>query len=217
MSQNSTIIPDSNGVSFLANLNNSNDTLKTNQSGLTAPATPSAGWAWLDTTLNLFKIRNTANTAWKTILDDEGIHASTSKTTPVDADEISILDSAATYGLKKLTWANLKAFFTLRTSSTGSSVLPSGTTAQRDGAPAAGYTRFNTDLTKAEIYNGTAWGSVGGGATGGGTDAAFMENDQAITTNYTLTANKNAISAGPISINTGVTVTVPTGATWTIV
>lgn len=36
-------------------------------------------------------------------------HAATSKTTPVDADEIPLSDSAAAYGLKKLTWANLKA------------------------------------------------------------------------------------------------------------
>ncbi|HEY6021641.1 MAG TPA: LamG-like jellyroll fold domain-containing protein, partial [Candidatus Paceibacterota bacterium] len=36
-------------------------------------------------------------------------HAATSKATPVDADEIPLSDSAATFGLKKLTWANLKA------------------------------------------------------------------------------------------------------------
>lgn len=36
-------------------------------------------------------------------------HAATSKTSPVDADELSLIDSAASYGLKKLTWANLKA------------------------------------------------------------------------------------------------------------
>ncbi len=40
-------------------------------------------------------------------------HAATSKATPVDADEIPIVDSAASWGLKKLTWANLKE--TLRT------------------------------------------------------------------------------------------------------
>lgn len=37
------------------------------------------------------------------------IHGATSKTTPVDADELPIADSAATFGLKKLTWGNLKA------------------------------------------------------------------------------------------------------------
>lgn len=37
------------------------------------------------------------------------VHAATSKATPVDADEIALVDSAASWGLKKLTWANLKA------------------------------------------------------------------------------------------------------------
>ena len=55
------------------------------------------------------------------------------------------------------------------------------------------------------------------GATGGGTDAVFYENDQTVTTNYTITTNKNAMTAGPIAIDTGVTVTVPTGSEWTIV
>lgn len=36
-------------------------------------------------------------------------HAAASKATPVDADEIPLVDSAASFGLKKLTWANLKA------------------------------------------------------------------------------------------------------------
>jgi hypothetical protein len=40
-------------------------------------------------------------------------HAATAKTTPVDADEIGLADSAASYGWKKLTWAAIKA--TLKT------------------------------------------------------------------------------------------------------
>ena len=51
----------------------------------------------------------------------------------------------------------------------------------------------------------------GGGATGGGTDKVFFESDQTITTNYSLTANKNAHTVSP-TINSGVTVTVPSGA-----
>ena len=43
----------------------------------------------------------------------DATHAATSKTTPVDADEIPMADSAASWGLKKLTWANIKA--TLKT------------------------------------------------------------------------------------------------------
>ena len=58
---------------------------------------------------------------------------------------------------------------------------------------------------------------LSGGATGGGTDRIFVENDQVVTTDYTLVGTKNASTAGPITINTGVTVTVETGARWVIV
>ena len=62
-----------------------------------------------------------------------------------------------------------------------------------------------------------AWADSTGGATGGGTDQIFWENDQTVTNDYTITAGKNAGSFGPISINSGVTVTVPSGSVWTIV
>ena len=106
---------------------------------------------------------------------------------------------------------------TLKTGSTGSSALPSGTTAQRDGSPAAGYIRFNSDNVKFEGYNGTDWTAVGGGATGGGSDTVFIVNGQTVTTNYTIPTNYNAGTFGPVSINSGVTVTVPTGSVWTVV
>lgn len=106
-----------------------------------------------------------------------------------------------------------------RTSSTGSAELPSGTTAQRDGSPSAGYIRFNSDDGSFEGYDGSAWGAIGGGggATGGGSDAVFYENEQTVTTNYTISTNKSAMSAGPITINSGITVTIPTGSRWVVV
>ena len=57
------------------------------------------------------------------------------------------------------------------------------------------------------------------GATGGnsGANAVFWENDQTITHDYTISTNKNAGSFGPITINSGITVTVPNNSTWTIV
>lgn len=58
---------------------------------------------------------------------------------------------------------------------------------------------------------------IGGGASGGGANQVFYENDTNVTTNYTITSGKNAMSAGPITLDTGVTVTVPTGSVWTIV
>jgi len=104
-----------------------------------------------------------------------------------------------------------------QTSATGAAVIPTGTEAQRDGTPLAGYFRFNSDVAKFEGYNGAAWGAVGGGATGGGSDEIFIENGQEVTTNYTIPATRNAMTTGPIDILAGVTVTVSTGARWVII
>ena len=104
-----------------------------------------------------------------------------------------------------------------KTGATGSGALPSGTTAQRDGSPSAGYIRFNSTTGGFEGYDGSAWGSIGGGAAGAGGDAVFYENGQTVTTSYTLTANTNAVSAGPVTVNSGVTVTVGSGQSWVVV
>lgn len=104
-----------------------------------------------------------------------------------------------------------------QTSDTGSAVIPSGTDAERDVSPLAGYLRFNTTSNQFEGYNGSLWGEIGGGgATGGGNDQVFIENDQVVTTDYTIPANKNAMSTGPVTINSGVTVTVSTGARYVV-
>jgi hypothetical protein len=50
-------------------------------------------------------------------------------------------------------------------SATGSFIPAVGTTGQRPASPTQGMVRFNTTSTKVELYNGTVWGSVGGGAT----------------------------------------------------
>ena len=104
----------------------------------------------------------------------------------------------------------------LKDSSTGAAYLPAGTTGQRPGSPSAGYFRYNSSLTRFEGYNGSNWGSVGG-ATGGGNDQIFYENGQTVTANYTITSGTNAMSAGDITIDTGITVTVPDGSNWVIV
>lgn len=126
-------------------------------------------------------------------------------------------DASATYAT--ITTVNTKqdsATAVTKTGSTGAAILPVGTNGQRP-TPATGYFRFNTDLVKFEGYNGTSWGSVGGGAVGGSTDDAFYENTTTITADYTITTGKNAMSAGPITINPGVTVTVPSGSVWSVI
>ena len=59
--------------------------------------------------------------------------------------------------------------------------------------------------------------TVGDQPKGGGTDKLFFENDIVMTTNYTITSGKNAMSAGPITVNSGVVLTIPSGSTYTIV
>jgi|TARA_X000001382_G_scaffold129945_1_gene123287 hypothetical protein len=100
---------------------------------------------------------------------------------------------------------------------TGAIKIPVGTTAERPGSPATGDMRFNSTLTSAEIYNGSAFVAVGGGATGGGSDQVFVENGQTVTTNYTITTNNNALSTGPITVNSGITVTIPSGSRYVVI
>ena len=99
---------------------------------------------------------------------------------------------------------------------TGVMLIPKGTTAQRPLSPANGEMRYNTDTGQFEGYQGGAWGQLGGGATGGGGDEVFVENGVTVTTNYTLSTGKNASSVGPITINAGITVTVPSGQRWVV-
>jgi hypothetical protein len=95
-------------------------------------------------------------------------------------------------------------------------LVPKGTTAQRPLSPGDGEMRYNTDTGQFEGYQGGAWGQLGGGATGGGGDEVFVENSPTVTTSYTLSTGKNAVSVGPITINSGVTVTVPSGQKWVV-
>jgi hypothetical protein len=67
-------------------------------------------------------------------------------------------------GTNAVTAAAAKISLEVISAATGSEILPTGTTGQRDASPAAGYLRFNTTSTEFEGYNGTAWSSVGGSA-----------------------------------------------------
>ena len=67
-------------------------------------------------------------------------------------------------GTNAVTAAAAKVSLEVISAATGSEILPTGTTGQRDASPSAGYLRFNTTSTEFEGYNGTAWSSVGGSA-----------------------------------------------------
>ena len=93
---------------------------------------------------------------------------------------------------------------------TGTVRLPNGTTGQRP-TPAAGMIRYNTTSGLFEGYT-TQWGGIGGASANG----AVYENAQSITENYTMTTNFNGESVGPITIASGVTVTIPSGSRYVI-
>jgi len=98
-------------------------------------------------------------------------------------------------------------------SGTGTITTPSGTTAQRPGSPGEGMLRYNSELDEFEGYAASAWGSIGGGASAGG---AVYENSQSITANYTMTTGTNGHSVGPITVDSGVAVTIPSGSSWLV-
>lgn len=91
----------------------------------------------------------------------------------------------------------------LRITGTGAVKMPSGTTAQRPGSPENGDLRYNSESAEFEGYADGAWGPIAGGSTG-----IFRENASTLEENTTIAAGTNALAAGPLTIDTGVTLTV---------
>lgn len=81
---------------------------------------------------------------------------------------------------------------------TGSLGIPVGTTVQRDGTGI----RYNVTFGSYEGYdiNTSTWSSIGGGATGSAGNQVFYLNDQVITASYTIPADKNAMTTGPVTV-----------------
>ena len=80
-------------------------------------------------------------------------------------------------------------------------------------------TRFRAAYVDTYYGDGSNLTNLPAGAPVGGasTNTVFFENDKEVAVNYQITSTKNAMTAGPISINAGIAVTVPSGCSWTIV
>ena len=61
---------------------------------------------------------------------------------------------------------------------------------------------------------GLKWASV---SSGNVTSLGLWENNATISANYSITSGNNGLSAGPVTVASGVTVTVPTGSSWAVV
>jgi len=193
MAEHDFIIDNGTGSAVRTDLNNLFQAIASNNSKSGALTTNYAYQWHVDTSDGNLKIRNAANNGYVTI----GAVASTN---------LGLMPQAGGTFTGKITH-----------NYTSSLTIPSGTTAQRDGSAAVGMFRHNSTLNQFEGYNNGAWGAIGGGAgaTGGGTDEVFFESDTNVTTNYTITSGKNAHTVSPV-INSGVTVTVPSGSLFVI-
>ena len=183
-------IANGSGSAVRADLNNVFAAIQSLNSGSADPSgTQVAFQLSVNTTSNLLKLRNASNNGYIEIGN-------------VTQANLGLMPVAGGTFTGKVTH-----------NYTNSLNLPVGTTAQRDGSPAVGMFRYNSTLNQFEGYKNTGWGEIGGGAgaTGGGTDQVFFESDQTATTSYSITANKNAHTVSP-TINSGVTITVPSGA-----
>ena len=107
---------------------------------------------------------------------------------------------------------NLTTSGTVTFNGTGAVTLPVGTTAQEPGSPATGMIRFNTTLNQFEGYNGSIWGGIGGANASG----CIYVNNQTITSSYTFQSGTSGESTGPITINSGVVITIPSGSRWVV-
>ena len=92
------------------------------------------------------------------------------------------------------------------------------TSTTRPAAPVANQVIFESDTATMLAYIGVQWVPISGsGATGGGTDRVFWNNGQNVTASYVIPTGFNSGTFGPVTINSGVTVTVPSGSSWVVV
>tara|TARA_B100002019_G_scaffold271115_1_gene265249 strand:- start:320 stop:913 length:594 start_codon:yes stop_codon:yes gene_type:complete len=180
------------GAAFRAELNNQLLALASNQSGTTDPTTTEECMFYADTGDDTLKIRNKANNAF------------------INVSAVGGLETV-NFGLATVASPTFTGDVVIN--STTALRVPVGTDAQRNAYTASnGDIRYNTTSSTFEGYAGGAWGAIGGGATGAGGDAVFYENSLTVTTSYSITANSGAHCVGPLVINSGQTVTVPSSS-----
>jgi hypothetical protein len=105
---------------------------------------------------------------------------------------------------------------TLTTQVNSSTILAATTILNEDGSVLSGNELLAGGIYSV-TYNGTNWILSGGGGSGGASaGGAVYENTQSINQNYTMTTSKNGFSVGPITVASGVTVTIPSGSRYVV-
>ena len=131
----------------------------------------------------------------------------------VDGVDLQTLNTAVSANTSKVTNATHSGEVTGSTSLTIANNVVDEANLKISNSPQDGY------MLTAQSGNtgGLTWAPAAAGATGASNDEIFWENGTNVTADYTITNGKNAGSFGPIQINSGVTVTVGSGETWTVV
>ena len=200
MAEHDYVIANGTGAAVRADINSALAAIASNNSKATDPSTTFAYQWYVDTGDNTLYIRNAANNAWVAVSAVGGIGSANLGLAPAASPTITgTADFDSNTAIK----------------------CPDGTTAQRPTG-AVGMLRYNTTTNSFEGYSGSSpsWGEIGGaggGATGTGSDAIFLNYGQTVTATYSIPASTNSLSAGPISIASGQTVTIPSTSRWTIV
>lgn len=99
------------------------------------------------------------------------------------------------------------------TASNGTTIVLATAAQINDVIEVRGLSTFSVANT-VPLTGGTFTGAIT--ATALKASTPFIENSNTVAADYTITTNYNAISAGPVTINSGVTVTIPNGSTWSI-
>ena len=198
MPEHDYVVSNGTGSAVRQDLNNALAAIASNNSKATDPSTTYSYQWYVDTGDNTLYIRNSSNNGWVAVSAVGGIGSANLGLAPAASPTIT---GDANF------------------SGTGAVKIPVGTTAQRPGSPSTGQFRWNSTTGSAEIYDGSAFSAVGGGggATGTGSDAIFLNYGQTVTGSYSIPANTNSLSAGPISVASGQSVTIPAGSRWVIV
>jgi hypothetical protein len=163
------------------------------------PSLPAEGSIWLDSNSTANAVDGGYPTVIYTASEPTGLDITDTGTVWIDSgtNEFYVWDGSA-------------FILTTAPASSYQSTAPS--------SPITGQIWVDSDDGLIYVWNGSSWEAVGGGgATGGGSDKVFIENDQIITTSYTITSGKNAMTTGPITIDSGILVTIPSGSVWSII
>jgi len=171
--------------------------------GTTAPVSPAAGDLWFDTNTGVDVLKVYNGTGWD-----------------ASSGSIATVVSGSAPGSPvngQLWYDTANGYLKIYISSSSSWVACEREVFQATSAPSSGVQEgdiwYNSSSGEFSMYIGSSWASMGGGA---GATPPISENNQVISASYSLTADKNGVSVGPITISSGQTLTVPANSRYVV-